>query len=116
MSTAEKTEDTAPMFDTAAPVSFVMPNVAIPMPGRLPARVIAGLEVKYYHSSDWQALIGKQMAAVLLVKEHLVIGWEGMPEPFSQAALAKFLDDFPPAANTIIQTFIAELYGYREKN
>lgn len=111
-----KGEEKKPMFDTSAPTSFVMTNVSVPMPGRLPARVIPGLEVRYYTASDWRALIGKGMEAAVLVKEHLVIGWEGMPEPFSQAALAKFLDDFPAAANAIIQAFIGELFGYREKN
>jgi hypothetical protein len=112
----KKADEKLPLFDTSAPETFCMVKVAVPMPGRLPARVIPGLEVKYFSASAWQALVNLQMTASQLVLEHLVTGWEGMPEVFSQAALAKFLDDFPAAPNAIINAYIGELFGYREKN
>ena len=96
-----------PTFTAAASIS--VPGSKAPVSIEIEFKHLSKKEIKAY----FEGLSGKSDDEAL---GEIVVGWKGIDSPFSQEALATFLDKYPKSAAELFETFRFELMEARAKN
>ena len=93
-----------------AKVGISVPGTAKPAEIEVEFKFLKRSAVKEF----WDTLTGDRKDAEALAE--VIVGWKGVDQPYSPAALETLLDNYPAAARDLFNAFSNELMASRQKN